>query len=77
MPPRLEAVDVVCRGVSLFGGRGRVCQRRPARIARDRDHRQRPRRLQRRAQYIITAAILLAAVTLDTRSRRRLAASGR
>jgi D-xylose transport system permease protein len=29
------------------------------------------------AQYIITAAILLAAVTLDSVSRRRLAASGR
>jgi len=28
-------------------------------------------------QYIITGAILLAAVTLDTLSRRRMAASGR
>ena len=28
-------------------------------------------------QYIVTGTILLAAVTLDTLSRRRLAASGR
>jgi D-xylose transport system permease protein len=68
----------VIGGVSLFGGRGRVGGAVLgalviAIIANGTDL----VGYSASAQYIITAAILLAAVTLDTVSRRRLAESGR
>jgi D-xylose transport system permease protein len=75
----LDAIGAaVIGGVSLFGGRGRVGgvvlgSLVIAMIANGTDL----VGYSAAAQYIITAAILLAAVTLDTASRRRLAASGR
>jgi D-xylose transport system permease protein len=75
----LDAIAAaVIGGVSLFGGRGRVGGALLgslviAIIANGTDL----VGYSAATQYIITAAILLAAVTLDTVSRRRLAASGR
>jgi D-xylose transport system permease protein len=68
----------VIGGVSLFGGRGRVGGAVLgalviAIIANGTDL----VGYSASAQYVITAAILLAAVTLDSVSRRRLAESGR
>jgi hypothetical protein len=72
----LDAIGAaVIGGVSLFGGRGRVggVVLGSLVIANGTD----VVGYSAAAQYIITAAILLAAVTLDSASRRRLAASGR
>ena len=76
----LDAIAAaVIGGTSLFGGRGEVIER----AARRADHRDRSRTgssllgYSSATQYIVTGVILLAAVTLDTVSRRRLAASGR
>jgi D-xylose transport system permease protein len=75
----LDAIGAaVIGGVSLFGGRGKVGgvvlgSLVIAMIANGTDL----VGYSAAAQYIITAAILLAAVTLDSASRRRLAASGR
>ena len=65
-------------GTSLFGGRGEV-QERAARLARDRDDRERPehRGLQHGTIYVVTGIILLLAVTLDTIARRLQVKSGR
>jgi D-xylose transport system permease protein len=75
----LDAIGAaVIGGVSLFGGRGRVSgvvlgSLVIAMIANGTDL----VGYSAATQYIITAAILLAAVTLDSASRRRLAAAGR
>jgi D-xylose transport system permease protein len=75
----LDAIGAaVIGGVSLFGGRGRVGgvvfgSLVIAMIANGTDL----VGYSAATQYIITAAILLAAVTLDSASRRRLAAAGR
>jgi D-xylose transport system permease protein len=74
----LDAIAAaVIGGVSLFGGRGRIGgavlgSLVIAMIANGTDL----IGYSAAAQYIITSAILLAAVTLDTLARRRLAASG-